>query len=462
MPEQEARVRTQKGQEGSTLARTVAVLALLAACALAVVTLLGGGDGHRYKLLFETGGQLVPGNEVLIAGQAVGSVDEIDLTDDGQAEVNVTLDRPMMEGTTAQIRLTSLSGIANRYVALHMGPDSGEELPEGTTLAADETSSPVDLDQLFNAFDAKTRSALQNVFKGQATVYAGREAQANRAYRYLAPGLQSTERLLAELNRDQQDFERFLVTGSRVLGAVAERRTDLSELTGNANEALGAIAAENAALDRSLAALPPAMRQANTTFVNLRAALDDLDPLVATTGRVTDDLEPFLRELRPVAQRAVPVVGDLRDVFDLPGSGNDLADALGALPGARRQARAAVPRAIAAMNQTQDEVTALRPYSPDLMGWLAGLGQITAFYDANGHYARIQPAGANLFSWDDPAGELVPIPPAQQLSAYPALGTGPFERCPGGSTQPLPGSNPFLDDGALGSACDAADVPPGP
>ena len=42
------------------------------------------------------------------------------------------------------------------------------------------------------------------------------------------------------------------------------------------------------------------LRQANTTFVNLRAALDDLEPLVNTAKPATKNLAPFLAELRPV------------------------------------------------------------------------------------------------------------------------------------------------------------------
>jgi phospholipid/cholesterol/gamma-HCH transport system substrate-binding protein len=454
--------RSGDSGRGSALTRVLALGALAAGVVLVYVTLFSGGEGTSYKMLFETGGQLVPGNQVLVAGQPVGTINSIELTDDGQAEVDVTMDEPITEGTTAQIRTTSLSGIANRYIALQMGPDSDEELPEGATLTADVTTSPVDIDQLFDTFDDPTRKALRDVIEGQATIYAGAEEEANKAYKFLAPGLDSTRRLLAELNRDQIVFEQFLVSGSRVLGSVAERRDDLSELTQNANEALGAIAAENAALDRTLTAFPPAMRQANTTFVNLRATLDDLDPLIAATGRSTEDLAPFLRELRPVAERAVPVVGDLGDVFARDGRNNDLNDALRALPGSERAASAAVPRAITAMNRTEDEVTTLRPYTPDLLGWLAGLSQIAAPYDANGHFARIQPAGANVFDWNEATSELDPIPPSQQLDAYLAPGfRGPFTRCPGGSTQAIPGSNPFTDDGALLGTCDPTEVPPG-
>src|SRR3712207_7087182 len=50
--------------------------------------------------------------------------DDITLTDDAQAEVTITVDEPLHDGTSAVIRLTSLSGIANRYIAISPGPNS--------------------------------------------------------------------------------------------------------------------------------------------------------------------------------------------------------------------------------------------------------------------------------------------------------------------------------------------------
>ena len=69
---------------GSRFGRLAAIGALvLAVIAIAVVFLGGGDDGSKYRLLFETGGQLVKGNQVLIGGAPVGTVDEIELRDDG-------------------------------------------------------------------------------------------------------------------------------------------------------------------------------------------------------------------------------------------------------------------------------------------------------------------------------------------------------------------------------------------
>ena len=441
--------------------------ALIVAAVLAGLVLLGGAAGHQYKLMFESGGQLVAGNEVLVAGQPIGTIDDLSLTPDAQAEVTITVDEPLHDGTTAVIRSTSLSGIANRYISISPGADSEPELEDGAVIESDRTTSPVDLDQLFNTFDRRTKEGLRDFVQGYASVYTGNTEEARETYKYFAPSLQESSRLFAELSEDQESLSRFLVSGSEVFGALAERRDDLAALTENGNRALGAIAAANEGLDRTLQEFPPAMRQANTTFVNLRAALDDLDPLIADVGRVAPDLAPFLRDLRPVTAASVPVFRDLRLTIAREGEDNDLTDALRTFPAAQREAAAAVPRALRALDESQHLIEFARPYSPDLLALIGKLGGAAGYYDYNGHYIRAQPAGANVFDYNELTGELEPIPPSQQYDAFGSLGMGPFTRCPGGSTQanpgfPTPTDHPFLDDGRLADDCDPGDVPPGP
>ena len=456
-----------------SLARALAVGALLAAIAFVLVLFFGDDGGRQYKLMFETGGQLVRGNEVLVAGQKVGSVDKLDLTEDGQAEVTISTDRPLTVGTTAQIRATSLSGIANRYVSLQMGPSS-EEIEDGATISADATTSPVDIDQLFSIFDDETRKSLQDVIQGQAAVYAGDPQKSREAYKYLAPGIQSTERFLAELTRDQEVLSQFLASGSDVLGAIAERREDLSSLTQNANSALSAIAAESESLDRALAVLPPTMRQANTTFVNLREALDDVDVLVDTAKPATKNLAPFLRDLRPVAEELVPVIEDLRGTVTVPGPSNDLTDALRQLPELESRAADVREQGIDAMDVSEENVAVMRAYSPDIMALVSRLSQVTSYYSADGHYARSMPVN-NIFSYDNATDQLNPTytEPDRSYDFYspsysttgvptesPFLDLFSWQRCPGTASQPAEdGSSPFVEDEVTGN-CDPTDVVP--
>ncbi|HEY0130777.1 MAG TPA: MlaD family protein, partial [Allosphingosinicella sp.] len=109
---------------------------------LAVIFLTGNG-GHKYTLIFQNAGQLVPDNQVLIGGSPAGTVTSIGLTDDNLAEIEVEIDQELHEGTTATIRATSLSGVANHYVAISPGPNSNEPLDDGAELGLASTTTPV-------------------------------------------------------------------------------------------------------------------------------------------------------------------------------------------------------------------------------------------------------------------------------------------------------------------------------
>ncbi len=440
-------------------ARVLTVGALVAAVVMVAVLIFGGDEGNRYQLRFAAGGGLVPGNEVLIGGTPAGSVESIELTEDNQAEVEINVEQELHEGTTAVIRTPSLSTIAGRYISVSPGPDNAPALSEEEPLAGDSTTTPVDLDQLFDTFDERTRKGLQNVIQGFAASYAGKGEEANETYRYFAPALSTTDRLLKELNRDQQVFTDFIVDTSKVVTAVAERRNDLTGLVSNANQALGAVASENEAFDRSLRGLPPTLRQANTTFVNLRAALDDLDPLVNTSKRATKDLEPFLEQLRPVVRRAVPVFGNLSRTVSLPGPSNDLGELVRSLVPLHPRGAAASRSGIRALNASQEFISFARPYAPELLASISKLGAVTGYYDGDGNYARVQAAAFNLFRYNAATQNLEPIPPEEKFAGFDFSVT---TRCPGGATQPVAGSNPFLDDGNLAGKCDPTDVPPGP
>jgi phospholipid/cholesterol/gamma-HCH transport system substrate-binding protein len=468
----------QVSRGGPDFGRIAAIGALvLVVVAILYLLLFSGGDGTTYRLTMETGGQLVKGNQVLIGGAPVGSVEDVKLQDNGQAEVTITVDRKLHQGTEAITRATSLSGIANRYISLQPGPDNTPELEENQVITAVDTTSPVDLDQLFNTLREPERKGLQDIIQGSATIYAGRAEEANETYRYLSPSLVATDKLLQELVLDEQILTDFVVNGASVTSALAERRDDLSELTSNANQALGAIARQNESFDRALVAAPPALRQANTTFFNLRAALDDLDRLVNTAKPATKNLAPFLRQLQPVVARSVPVFRDLRRGVNLKGKNNDLADAFAKLPAVESAGNRSVGPSVKAMIDSEPTLRFIRPYIPDLLGAVGRLGQITGYYDADGHYARVQPAGLGVFTYVPP--NLVPIPLSAQFADYGAFG-GPnfrvFRRCPGGATQSssneVPPSNPFVNPPWAGSNlntglppggdCLATDVPPGP
>jgi phospholipid/cholesterol/gamma-HCH transport system substrate-binding protein len=444
-----------------TIARGAVLGALIAVVAVVAILVLSGGGGAEYKLIFQNAGQLVKGDDVQIGGRRVGGVKDILLTDDNQAEVVVKVDEPyapLHRGTTATIRLTSLSGVANRYIALAPGPNNAPKIPDGGQLGVEQTTSVVDLDQIFNTLDPRTRRGLQQYIQGSAAQYEGQGENVNLSARYFNPFLSTTDQLVKELGSDQANLERALIAGASVTSAVAQRAPQLTSLITNLNGMMGAIAAENDSLSQALAVLPDTLRQGNSTFVDLRATLDDLDPLLAASRPAAAVLPRFFSQLRPLIDESTPVFEDFSTLVHQPGAFNDATDAVQHLPQLQRVGSKAFASSITAMRKGQPVIDFLRPYSPDLVGWFRDFGQSAANYDANGHYARVMPMfGIFRYVANGSGGGLEPVPPSQRLAG---LTGGTARRCPGAASQPRPdGSNPYAP---AGFDCDPSNVPPGP
>jgi phospholipid/cholesterol/gamma-HCH transport system substrate-binding protein len=436
--------------------------ALVAAVVVVAFLMFGGNSDYTVTATFQNAGQLVKGNYVEVAGRPIGKIKSVELGDNAQARVKLSVGSgfdPLHEGTTAVIRASSLSGIANRYIELNPGPNSAPKIDDGGQIGADRTQAPVDLDQLFNTLDPKTRKGLQNIVQGGATQYRGKAEKAAEALHYFNPALSTSARVTRELVFDRAAFQRFVTQTAETVSALDARRDDLAALVGNANTTAKAIGDENVALGRALGLLPDTLRRANTTFVNLRATLDDLDVLVNASKPATKDLAPLFRDLRGLVNESIPTIHDLRLLIRRPGPNNDLIELTSKMPKLAKIGKQTFPHDIAALTQSLPVISYIRPYAPDLTGWITKFGQSANPYDANGHYARIQPMFNQFQYAETPAGpQLLPLP--DDLAGRNGLNARNSLRCPGGAMQPPPdGSAPWPNDAP---GCDPTNTPPGP
>jgi len=219
----------------SAIGRTAAIAAVvIAGIAVAVIVLRGGGSNYTIKADFQNASQLVKGNLVQVSGRPVGKVTAITLTQNGQAEVTMKVDdayAPLREGTQATVRASSLSGIANRYVDLNLAPASARGIPKGGVIDASHTTTAVDLDEIFNVFDPKTRQSLRNVFRGSANQYTGKGAPANAGLAYLNPSLAASSRLFKALDADTPMLKRFITASNSRCASAAACASTLSSAT---------------------------------------------------------------------------------------------------------------------------------------------------------------------------------------------------------------------------------------
>jgi phospholipid/cholesterol/gamma-HCH transport system substrate-binding protein len=438
------------------------------ALALAVLALLliflTRDDSHEYKFVFENAGQLVKGDVVRIGGTPVGTIKGIELTDDGRAEITVAIDdefAPLHQGTTVVIRAQGLVGTANRYVDVSPSPGFKPELEDGAVIAGDQTRSIVELDQLFNTLDPKTRNGLDGFIHGFADWYSGQEANANKSAKYFSPALVSGQKLFAEINRDSDTLGELLVETSRALRQVSGRKADVTNFVSNAGESVAALSSDTQSLNQALANLPSSLRQGRETLADLRGpAIDDLERFILASKEPARVFPPFLRKLRPFLHNSTPTFAQLSTMFKQPGAGNDLYDTMRDLPPLAKLANASFPRARDSLRKSTPIFSFIRPYVPDAVGWLRSFGSAFAPYDANGHYARSMPVfDAYNFVEDDQGGHLEPKALAERGSS-PNLKTGQLRRCPGAASPPAAdGSSPFVDTGELSNAdCDPSQV----
>jgi phospholipid/cholesterol/gamma-HCH transport system substrate-binding protein len=468
----------------TTVIGRAAALGAVALAVLAVLLIvLTGGSSYQVHALFQNASQIVTGDQVQVAGNSVGTVSNISLTKNGLADLTLNIDSgnftPLHQGTEATVRLTSLSGIANRYVDLRLGPATAPTIPNNGVIPSTSTTSAVDLDELLNTLNAPTRKGLQDVFQGSASQYDGQAAKIRAAWQYLNPAIASSSVLFSELNRDTGNFTRFIVKSSSLVTDLSQRAGALSGLVQNLSTTMSALSAQRQNLAVSLQRLPGFMRLANTTFVNLRAALNDLTPLVNVSKPVAPKLRAFLEQLRPLAEQAVPTVRDLSLVIRRPGANNDLIELTGLQPQLAAVAvrslyingklrPGAFPISTTALNDSTPELAVARPYAVDLTGWFEGFTH-PGTIDANGGTSRVasnnfsptpglaSPGVLNLLT-----NVITTLPLPQQLQQFVAnvngLGITAYQgdRCPGS-----------MERGALwypqsGFPCNPSEVPTGP
>ena len=330
----------------------------LALGALAVVVLvvafivLAPAGSSTYKLEFAEGDQLVRGDQVQVGGVPVGSVKDIALTHDFKAVVTISVDSsltPLHAGTTAQVRVPSLSSVANRYIALSPGPNNAPALPSGARLPASATGNVTDLDQLFNTLNPKTRKGLQQFVQGTAEQYVGQGKSLQGATEYFAPSLSATDHFFAELVRDQSTFTKFLVETAKAVTTIGARKTQLSDLVENANTTFTAIGSEQTNLAQGLKRLPVTLRQGNRTFADLPSTFAALRRLVVASRPTVKPLNQLFSNLQPLLTTATPVVKNFATAFSQPGANNDLTDFVRALPGLAASLETSTPAAVTSL-----------------------------------------------------------------------------------------------------------------
>src|SRR3954452_23280054 len=127
-------------------------------------------NGYRFHTSFKEVGQLANQSDVRISGVPVGKVEQIKANKrTGLADVTIQLDAkyaPLPSDAKAILRQKTLLG--ETYVELTPGTTSAKAIPENGRLRTSQVSPTVELDEIFRAFDKRTRGAFAVWMQTQA------------------------------------------------------------------------------------------------------------------------------------------------------------------------------------------------------------------------------------------------------------------------------------------------------
>src|SRR3954468_11087548 len=113
---------------------------------------------YRFTTSFAEATQLATQADVRVSGVTVGHVEAVDARADGRTGTTIEIASryaPIPRDTRAILRQKSLLG--ETYIELTPAPRSRGTLPESGVLPAAQVSPTVELDEIFRAFDTRTR-----------------------------------------------------------------------------------------------------------------------------------------------------------------------------------------------------------------------------------------------------------------------------------------------------------------
>jgi len=349
-----------------------------------IVASVGGlaltNDPYTIDVVLPAATNLVKGSEVEIDGATAGKVSDLEVRD-GKAIVTVSLEddyAPLKDGTTARVSYKALLG--ERILELMPGEESAADLESGALVEG--TVDRVELDQVLAALDEPTRERLKSLVDRVATTLDGREPNVRETLRTLGPAAQALGQLLDAIGSDGPAIRNLVTRLATLTSTLAERDTQLGSTISDLSQAVGTISTNRDQLGRALEDLPETLDVAETTLGEVPGTVDQASPLL-------EALRPGMERLPGVASHLSPVLRDLRPtIAELRPTLASLSDLLGYTPALLDGAQTLLPQANQVLNDLGPAVTYLRPYTPELAGWLSNWGSAAANYDSNGHYLR--------------------------------------------------------------------------
>jgi ABC-type transporter Mla subunit MlaD len=307
---------------------------VVAAIVVVVVVAAGGGEGNGgyvVRGIFDSGGFMVAGEEVRIAGATVGEIESVGVTMPGEidsyqngkpravpgkAAIAMKITDPGFQDfrrdASCLIRPQSLIG--EKFVdcrpTLPRAPGSApapalKQIPDGQPgagqylLPLESNSTSVDPDLINNINQLTYAQRFRLILNELGASFAGRGEDVEEVVKRANPLLRDVDRVFGILNAQRDRLAKLASDSEEILGPLSRERASVAGFFSNAGAAAQASTEEGPALEASLQKLPAFLRELRQTMGSFESFSTAGTPVIESLGRAAPALTKATRALTP-------------------------------------------------------------------------------------------------------------------------------------------------------------------
>jgi ABC-type transporter Mla subunit MlaD len=299
-----------------------------------VVVLVGGGGGNSgyvVRGIFDSGGFMVSGEEVRVAGATVGEIESVGVTMPGEVDsykngkaqavpgkavIAMKIEDPGFQDfrSDASCLIRPQSLIGEKFVdctpTLPRAPGSKpppelKQIPDGKPgagqylLPLENNSTSVDPDLVNNINQLTYAQRFRLILNELGAGLAGRGEDVEEAVKRANPVLRDADRVFGILNAQRDQLTQLASDSEEILGPLSQQRGSVAGFFANAGAAAQASTEKGPALEASLQKLPAFLRELRQTMGSFEYFSKAGTPVAESLAKAAPALTQATRALTP-------------------------------------------------------------------------------------------------------------------------------------------------------------------
>ncbi len=335
--------------------RTIIAAGLVVGAVVAVVLIASGGngssDGYKVRAIFDSGGFMVKGEQVRVAGANVGTIESVDVTMPGdtvafrngepvsvpgKAVIVMDIEDPgfqdFRQDATCQIRPQSLIGekFIDCRTTLPRAPGSPappplKQIPDGEDgagqhlLPLGSSGTSVDPDLINDIQTLPYAQRFRLIFNELGAGLAGRGEDIETLVKRANPVLRDVDRIFGILAAQRDRLAQLTADSDQILAPLARERSHVAGFFANAGAAAQASSERGEALEASLRKFPTFLREFRLTMRSLEGFSEAATPVFADLGKAAPAFTDATQTLVPFSEATTVALKSLGETGEAAG-----------------------------------------------------------------------------------------------------------------------------------------------